>query len=178
MTRPYAMYFRLRRSCVVFSLCACVVLTAVADARSEEFHVRQSVAGDGHHIDQGGLLFHGNYCGPGGRPGTRPVDALDAACMRHDACAHFNGLPSCACNARLQYEAAALAHDPAQRPDIQFLASITAAGAGLLLCQPPSQVSHDLPISRLTHVLPAIDPYQPNRSQKWRRAPRYNHPIR
>jgi hypothetical protein len=184
MTRPYAMYFRLDRSSVVFILCACVVLTAMAEAWSEEFHARQSAAGDGHHIDQGGLLFHGNYCGPGSRSGTRPVDALDAACMRHDACARFNALPSCACNARLQYEAAAIARDPAQRPDIQFLASITAAGAGLLLCQPPSQVAYDPPISRpardgrLTDVFPAIDPYQPNRSQKWRRDPRYNHPIR
>lgn len=175
------MYFRLERSCVVFVLCACVVLISVADARSGEFHARQSVAGDGH---QGGLLFHGNYCGPGSRPGTRPVDALDAACMRHDACGRFNALPSCACNARLQYEAAAVAQDPAQRPDIQFLASITAAGAGLLLCQPPSQMSHDPPIgqpaqgSRSTFAFPPTDPYQPNRSRKWRRPPGYNHPIR
>lgn len=184
MIRACAMYFRLERSCVVFVLCACVVLTAMAEARSGEFHTRQSIAADGHHIDHRGLLFHGNYCGPGSRPGTRPVDALDAACMRHDACGRFKALPSCACNARLQYEATAIAHNPAQRPDIRLLASITAVGAGLLLCQPPSQVSHDPPISRSarrsrsTHVFPAIDPYQPNRSQKWRRDPRYNHPIR
>ena len=180
MIGPYAMYFRLERSCVVFVLCACVVLTAMAEARSGEFHSKQSIGGDGHHIDHGGLLFHGNYCGPGSRPGTRPVDALDAACMRHDACARFNALPSCACNARLQYEAAAVARDPAQRPDIQFLASITAAGAGLLLCQPPLQVFRDPPInrpargSRLTNAFPAIDSYQPYQPQKWRRDPRYN----
>jgi hypothetical protein len=53
-----------------------------------------------------------------------------------------------------------------------------------LLCQPPLQVSHDPPISRpargsrLTRVFPAIDPYQPNRSQKWRHDPGYSHPIR
>jgi hypothetical protein len=183
MIGPYAMYFRLERSCVVFVLCACVVLTAMAEARSGEFHSKQ-IGGDGRYIDHGGLLFHGNYCGPGGRPGTRPVDALDAACMRHDACGRFNALPSCACNARLQYEAAAIARNPAQRPDIQFLASITAAGAGLLLCQPPSQVSRDPPInrpargSRLTNVFTAIDSYQPNQPQKWRRDPRYNDLIR
>ena len=143
MIRPYAMHFRLERSCVVFALCAYVVLIAMAEARSGEFHSKQSIAGDGRHIDHGELLFHGNYCGAGSRQGTRPVDALDAACLRHDACARFNALPSCACNARLQYEAAAIARNPAQPPDIQFLASMTAVGAGLLLCQLPSQVSRD-----------------------------------
>ena len=180
MIGPYAMYFWLERSCVVFVLCAGVILTAMAEARSGEFHSKQSIGGNGHHIDDGGLLFHGNYCGPGNRPGTRPVDALDAACMRHDACGRFNAVPSCACNARLQYEATAVARDPAQRPDIQFLASITAAGAGLLLCQPPLQVSFDPSInppargSRLPNVFPAIDPYQPYQPRKWRRDPRYN----
>ncbi|UPK07521.1 hypothetical protein [Bradyrhizobium sp. 170] len=160
MIKPYAMYF---------VLCACVVLTAMTEARSGEFHANQSIAGDGHHIDHDGLLFHGNYCGPGSRPGARPVDALDAACMRHDACGRFNALPSCACNARLQYEAAAIARNPAQRPDIQFLASITAAVAGLLLCQPPSQVSRD-PI-----VFPVIGSYRPNGYQEWNRGPRHHH---
>ncbi|MEH2499724.1 hypothetical protein V1294_006203 [Bradyrhizobium sp. AZCC 1678] len=166
------MYLRLERSCVVVVLCACVVLTAMAEARSGEFHGKQSIAGDGRHIDYGGLLFHGNYCGPGSRPGTRPVDALDAACMRHDACGRFNALPSCACNARLQYEAAAIARNPAQRPDIQFLASITAAGAGLLLCQPSSQVSRDLT------GFPAIDSYRLNGSQEWKRGLRHHHLTR
>jgi hypothetical protein len=166
MIRPYAMCFLLQRSCIVFILCACVVLTAAADARSGEFHARQSVAGDGHHIDHGGLLFHGNYCGPGSRPGTRPVDALDAACKRHDACGRLNALPSCACNARLQYEAAAIARNPAQRPDIQFLASMTAFGAGFLLCEPSSEVSRD-PIG-----FPATDAYRLNGSQEWRRGRR------
>lgn len=138
------MCFRLERSYVAFLLCASVALAPAAEARSGQLRARQSIAEDGHHIDPGGLLFHGNYCGPGSRPGTRPVDALDAACMRHDACARFNALPSCACNARLQYEAAAIARNPAQPPDIQFLASFTAAGAGLLLCQPPSQAHQDL----------------------------------
>jgi hypothetical protein len=40
-------------------------------------HTKQSIAGDGHHIDHGGLLFHGNYCGLGSRQGARLVDALD-----------------------------------------------------------------------------------------------------
>jgi hypothetical protein len=177
MIRSYAMYFRMERSCVVLLLCACVALTAMAEARSGEFHTKQSIAGDGRHVDHGGLLFHGNYCGPGSRPGTRPVDALDAACMHHDACGRSERLPSCACNARLQYEAAAVAHNPAQPPDIQFLASVTAAGAALLMCQSPLQISRD-PISRsargnrLTNGFPAIDSYRLNRSQKWKRGPK------
>jgi hypothetical protein len=177
MKRFYAVRFGLERAHVVFLLCASIVLTAAAEARSGEFRARQSIAGDSHHIDPGGLLFHGNYCGLGGRPGTRPVDALDAACMRHDACGRFNDLPSCACNARLQYEAAAIARNPAQPPDIQFLASFTAAGAGLLLCQPPSQVYRD-PVSRsarddrLTNGFSTTDRYRVSRSHERKRGPR------
>ncbi|CAN7205100.1 hypothetical protein LJR220_000586 [Bradyrhizobium sp. LjRoot220] len=143
MTRVYAARFQLKRAHVVFLLCACVVLTATAEARSGEIRTQQSIPGGDHHVDPGGLLYHGNYCGLGSRPGTRPVDVLDAACMRHDACGRFDALPSCACNARLQYEAAAIARNPAEPPEIQFLASFTAAGAGLLLCQPPSPVYQD-----------------------------------
>lgn len=91
----------------------------------------------------GTFLFHGNYCGVGNRPGTRPIDALDAACMHHDACVGFDELPSCACHARLQGEATAVAQDPREPPDIQFLASITAAGSPLLLCDPtPRRFRH------------------------------------
>lgn len=159
------MRFRLECLCTAFLLCASVAPIAATEARPGQFRARQLIAGDGHHIDPGGLLFHGNYCGPGSRPGTRPVDALDAACMRHDACARSNALPSCACNARLQYEAASIARNPAQPPDIQFLASFTAAGAGLLLCQPPSQVYRD-PFSRsargnrLTNGFRTTDPFR------------------
>jgi len=82
------------------------------------------------------MLFHGNYCGVGSRAGTAPVDALDAACMRHDACTPSGGIPSCACNARLQVESTAIAHNTHQPPELQFLASMTAAGAGLMICAP------------------------------------------
>lgn len=34
------------------------------------------------------LKFHGNYCGPGNRGGN-PVDALDAACKKHDTGYHY-----------------------------------------------------------------------------------------
>ena len=138
---------RLERSSLLFLLCACVALSAVSEARSAEPEARRSVAADGTSADAdhpGGLLFHGNYCGPGGRPGARPVDALDAACMRHDACARSTtSLPSCACNARLQREAEAVAQNPAQPPDIQFLASITAGVAPLMICDPALQAPQD-----------------------------------
>jgi hypothetical protein len=84
------------------------------------------------------MLFHGNYCGVGSRPGTAPVDALDAACMRHDACTPSGGIPSCACNARLQVESTAIARNARQPPELQFLASVTAAGAGMMFCAPIS----------------------------------------
>lgn len=84
----------------------------------------------------GALVFHGNYCGPGNKGAhPAPVDALDAACMRHDACVKDFEIPSCGCNARLAEEAAAVAADPsapaAERQDADF----TAHGAQALPCQ-------------------------------------------
>ncbi|KMO33624.1 hypothetical protein VP06_16045, partial [Methylobacterium aquaticum] len=32
------------------------------------------------------MLIHGNYCGPGNNAPLPPVDDLDAACARHEAC--------------------------------------------------------------------------------------------
>ena len=52
------------------------------------------------------ILIHGNYCGPGNNAPLPPIDALDAACARHDACTPEGGLPSQACNLRLQRDAA------------------------------------------------------------------------
>ncbi len=52
--------------------------------------------------ETGSLVIYGNYCGPGQRGvNPRPVDALDAACMRHDACTPVVGLAACACHERL-----------------------------------------------------------------------------
>ena len=88
-------------------------------------------------LPRGSLVFHGNYCGPGNRgPGLAPVDALDAACMHHDACspAFGRGLPSCACNERLHREAAVVADDPATPDDVRAAADFVAAGAGVLRC--------------------------------------------
>ena len=86
-------------------------------------------------INPGAFLIHGNYCGIGSRPKTKPIDALDAACMHHDSCARPAGLAQCGCTARLKTEAEAVARNPSQPPDIQLLASATAAVAALTPCQ-------------------------------------------
>jgi hypothetical protein len=142
---------RLARLCIVFLLSAWVAFGLVPAAQSAESHGRQLVQ-NGPNIDPGAGLIHGNYCGVGSRPGTRPVDALDAACMHHDACTRSGGLPTCSCNARLQQEADAVARNPAQPPDIQFLASLTAAAAALLICEPQQDMSRT-PIRRSAREL-------------------------
>ena len=80
-------------------------------------------------------LIHGNYCGVGSRPGG-PVDALDVACMHHDACTPIGRLPTCECNARLRDEAALVARDPRQPTELQSMASMVAAAATVMLCKP------------------------------------------
>jgi len=82
------------------------------------------------------LLLHGNYCGPGNNGPRPPVDALDAACARHDACTPDGGLASRACNARLVREAGLVASDPTQPEDLRALAGLVAAGAGLIPAAP------------------------------------------
>ncbi|MER2265454.1 hypothetical protein [Methylobacterium oxalidis] len=47
------------------------------------------------------LLPHGNYCGVGNNAPLSSIDALDAACARHDACTLAGGLPSRARSLRL-----------------------------------------------------------------------------
>ena len=75
------------------------------------------------------LLIHGNYCGPGNNAPLPPIDALDAACARHDACTPDVGLPSKACNLRLEREAEAVAHDPRQPDDVRSMAGFVASFA-------------------------------------------------
>ena len=75
------------------------------------------------------LLIHGNYCGPGNNAPLPPIDALDAACARHDACTPDVGLPSKACNLRLEREAEAVAQDPRQPDDVRSMASFVASFA-------------------------------------------------
>ena len=90
-------------------------------------------------LPKGALVFHGNYCGPGSRgAGLPPVDALDRACMHHDACSPpvGQGLPSCACNDRLEREASLVAHTPRVRSDLRTAAEFVAVGAKVMACEP------------------------------------------
>ena len=96
--------------------------------------IKDLAKGDVHALRRGPLLIHGNFCGIGGRPGLSPVDALDAACMRHDACTRTGSLPSCGCDARLKREATAIAHDPASTTELRALAAATAASMAILVC--------------------------------------------
>ena len=82
------------------------------------------------------LLLHGNYCGPGNNAPAAPIDALDAACARHDACTPSGGLSSPACNARLQRDADAVARDTRQTEDLRSLAGLVSAGAAILPSDP------------------------------------------
>ncbi|MDP4004217.1 hypothetical protein [Methylobacterium sp. NEAU K] len=83
----------------------------------------------------GGILVYGNFCGPGSRgPGYKPIDRLDLACARHDACypdPASGRLPSCACNRGLQVEAGLVARDPRApahtREAAQFISDLAAA---------------------------------------------------
>jgi hypothetical protein len=78
------------------------------------------------------LLVHGNYCGPGNNAPLPPIDALDAACARHDACSPTGGLPSKACNLRLEREASAIARDSRQSPDLRAMAGLISASIAML----------------------------------------------
>lgn len=85
---------------------------------------------------QPSLLLHGNYCGPGNNAPRPPVDALDEACARHDACTPDGGLSTQACNARLQRDADLIANDPRQPDDLRALAGFLSAGAAILPSSP------------------------------------------
>ncbi|GJD48638.1 hypothetical protein OPKNFCMD_1361 [Methylobacterium crusticola] len=85
------------------------------------------------------LLLHGNYCGPGNNAPLAPIDALDAACARHDACTPAGGLASRACNARLQRDAEMIARDPRRPDDLRALAGLVSAAASLF---PSAPVRH------------------------------------
>jgi tRNA(fMet)-specific endonuclease VapC len=81
-------------------------------------------------------LLHGNYCGPGNNAPLPPIDALDAACARHDACTPDGALASRGCNLRLQRDADRIAHDPRQPDDLRAMAGLVAAGASLMPSDP------------------------------------------
>jgi hypothetical protein len=113
------------------------------------------------------MLIHGNYCGPGNNAPLPPIDALDAACARHDACTPEGGLPSQACNLRLQREATLISRDPRQPQDVRSLAGLVAATATLIPSEPnaqrvPASVSTgptpDAYAPALARSAPVVDP--------------------
>jgi hypothetical protein len=78
------------------------------------------------------LLVHGNYCGLGNNAPLPPIDAVDAACARHDACTPAFGLPTQDCNFQLRRSAGLIAHDTKQSDELRAIAGFIAAGASLL----------------------------------------------
>lgn len=85
------------------------------------------------------MLIYGNYCGPGNNAPLPPIDALDAACARHDACTPDGGLPTEACNLRLQRDAALIARDPRHPQKLRSMAGLIAATATLIPSEPGPQ---------------------------------------
>lgn len=113
------------------------------------------------------MLIHGNYCGPGNNAPLPPIDALDAACARHDACTPEGGLPSQACNLRLKQEATLISRDPSQPDDVRSLAGLVAATATLIPSEPnarrvPASVTtgpaSGAYVPAVTRPAPTVDP--------------------
>ncbi|MHC2019816.1 hypothetical protein [Methylobacterium sp. CM6247] len=97
------------------------------------------------------MLIHGNYCGPGNNAPLPPIDALDAACARHDACTPDGGLPSKACNLRLQREAEVISRSPRQPDDIRSLAGLISVGASMMLADTGSRSTPDVTAVPVSH---------------------------
>ncbi|MDP4024734.1 hypothetical protein Q8W71_19070 [Methylobacterium sp. NEAU 140] len=113
------------------------------------------------------MLIHGNYCGPGNNAPLPPVDALDAACARHDACTPTGGLPSPGCNLRLQQEAELISRDARQPDDLRALAGLVAAGATVIPSAPVAAVPpRTAPTVVATRVDPAPGAVQPMPTQQ------------
>lgn len=118
------------------ALAALALLLPGASASAQDLPRNLAPSGAIAPLMHGALVFHGNYCGPGHKGGhPAPVDALDEACMHHDACVRDFEVPSCACNARLAREAAAVASDPRASADLRAAADFTARGAAVLPCR-------------------------------------------
>ncbi|WP_245447422.1 hypothetical protein [Methylobacterium sp. 17Sr1-1] len=111
------------RTAILSSLVSALLIAAVSPTQAQ-------TAGDP------ALLVHGHYCGLGSRAPLPPVDALDAACARHDACTPPDGLPPRWCNRRLFREADLISRDPRQSDELRNAAGFIAFGASLLPYDP------------------------------------------
>ena len=144
-------------------LCA-VGLAAATGARADEMDDRIAATQNmPDALKNGELVFHGNYCGTGNRSGSDPIDALDLACMRHDACTPTGKVQSCACNARFAKEAGAVARDSRQPAELRSLATLTAtaATAGMVLCLPGPLIADRTPEVAPAPPRPAPVPPRP-----------------
>ncbi|WP_233025848.1 hypothetical protein [Rhodopseudomonas boonkerdii] len=178
MTRPthFALWLRYACAALLVSVSGAVVVPVHAQDVVREAPVAAPVAvtpparveiptpRDPKNLDpttNGLTLIHGNYCGVGQRPGG-PIDALDVACMHHDACTPTGRLPTCECNARLRDEAAAVARDPRQPTELQSLASVVATAATVMLCKPFTSTASAPPPAAPPSSIPATsDPAEP-----------------
>jgi hypothetical protein len=94
--------------------------------------------GDLSNVLTGKELFHGNYCGAGQRgEGLPPTDALDAACMHHDACYDTAGYRACSCDQTLKREAGLVAEKPSVPLEVRRRALSVVEAAGLMECKAP-----------------------------------------
>ena len=84
------------------------------------------------------VIVHGNHCGWGTRGAhLRPVDALDAACRRHDRCWARVGPHACACHEALAAEAGAIAQDAEASSGLREKAWTISALFQVLPCNAP-----------------------------------------
>ena len=126
----------LRGACVALLVFGGAAAGTGSVSAQDAASTRRSLTGNAAVATNGATLIHGNYCGSGNIPGKPPIDALDLACMSHDACTPSGGVPSCECNIRLRDEAMAVSRDPRQAPELRSLASLTAAAASVMICNP------------------------------------------
>jgi len=131
---------RLRSLGLALFLSACASMAVAPLVHAEEV-LTAPVPADTNPATNGELLVHGNYCGVGSHEGSAPIDALDVACMHHDACTPAGGIPDCACNARLREEATAIVASSDQSPEIKLVASATASAAAVMVCSPIGAIS-------------------------------------
>lgn len=94
--------------------------------------------GDLGRVVAGKELFHGNYCGKGQRgQGLPPIDDLDAACMRHDACYDAAGYSSCACDAALKREASTVSDSESASLEVRRRALSVIEATAAMECRAP-----------------------------------------
>ncbi|WP_192855894.1 hypothetical protein [Tardiphaga robiniae] len=139
MIKPLRVAVWLRHSCIAVMLCSAAIASSPSVAQDAAARSQKPASDSRINLDprtNGANLVHGNYCGLGSRPGKSPIDALDVACMHHDACTPPSGIPDCDCNIQLREEAAAVASDPKQPSDLQIMASMIASAASVMICKP------------------------------------------